>query len=151
MRATWICIAYQTEWDKHYCLQNFIVEKCLSLALDLVSLRLATNGAKFYFRTCFVHNSTERRESQRSKLGAFKECIKIYYKLSIYKIYRIKTPTQKNTELLLLILWCSKYLQVLSTDLILQFWVSPSIWPLLLPITKVISLPWQNTKMYIKI
>lgn len=76
MRAIWICIAYQTEWDKHDCFQHFTVEKCLSLALDLVSLRLATNSAKFYSKTSLCIQFQEQRWSQRSKLGSFKECIK---------------------------------------------------------------------------
>ena len=48
----------------------------------------------------FVQQSTERRGSRRLKLGAFKECSEIYYKVLIYRIYSIKTLNQRVCSLL---------------------------------------------------
>lgn len=100
MKKTWIkweplefALLFK-QWDKHYCFQHFIVEKCLSLALDLVSLRLATHGAKFHFLCLLCTQATERRGSQRSKLGAFEECTKIYYKLLTWRIHRMRAQEQ---------------------------------------------------------
>lgn len=90
----------------------------------------------------------ERRQSQRSKLGAFKECIKIYYKLLIYRICRIKTPKHSFCSLLY------NVLSVLSGLVLIWFYnfeLPPNSWPLLLPVAKVITLPWEITHMYVKI